>query len=106
MATIQVRIDDDLKEQATFVFENLGIDLSTAIRMFLTKSVSVRGIPFSLNDDDNGRGRIIELLEKISIQSNMNGKGELTLDDINKEISDARKERRERKRNNWKAFMR
>ncbi|MDD7224360.1 MAG: type II toxin-antitoxin system RelB/DinJ family antitoxin, partial [Lachnospiraceae bacterium] len=40
MATtlVQVRIDDELKNQATAVYDALGIDLSTAVRMFLKRS--------------------------------------------------------------------
>lgn len=34
MGMIQLRVDDDLKQQATKVFEELGLDLSTAIRIF------------------------------------------------------------------------
>ena len=50
MATsiIQVRVDDKLKAEATALYEKLGIDLSTAMRMFLKRSVSVNGIPFSM----------------------------------------------------------
>ena len=36
---IQLRIDDKLKTEATDIFEKLGLDLSTAIRIFLTRSV-------------------------------------------------------------------
>ena len=50
MATtlVQVRIDDELKNQATAVYDALGIDLSTAVRMFLKRSVMVNGVPFSM----------------------------------------------------------
>ena len=50
MATsvVQFRVDDDLKEQATEVYEKLGLDLSTALRIFLKRSVAVRGLPFSM----------------------------------------------------------
>ena len=50
MATsiVQFRIDDDLKNQATELYDRLGIDLSTAMRMFLKRSVSVNGIPFAM----------------------------------------------------------
>lgn len=48
MATsiVQFRVDDDLKNEATAVYEKLGIDLSTAMRMFLKRSVMENGIPF------------------------------------------------------------
>ena len=39
MATslLQVRVEDSLKDEAARVFENLGIDTSTAVRMFFEK---------------------------------------------------------------------
>lgn len=50
MATVllQVRIDENLKAQSAKIFENLGIDLSTAVRMFLHRTVTENGIPFSM----------------------------------------------------------
>lgn len=44
---IQVRVDSELKDKATEVFENIGIDIPTAIRMFLKASIRVQGLPFS-----------------------------------------------------------
>lgn len=43
---IQVRVDDQLKKEATDIYEQLGLDLPTAVRMFLKRSVIARGIPF------------------------------------------------------------
>ncbi len=50
MATtvIQVRVDEELKEKATAICDGLGIDLSTAIRMFMKRTVPQNGIPFSM----------------------------------------------------------
>ena len=48
MAIVQFRVDDDLKMKASSVYEKLGIDLSSAIRMFLKRSVMINGIPFSM----------------------------------------------------------
>ena len=44
---IQVRVDSELKDQAAEVFDNIGIDIPTAIRMFLKASIRVQGLPFS-----------------------------------------------------------
>lgn len=46
--TIQVRVDDDLKESADRLFCSLGLDTSTAIRMFLVASMEAGGIPFAV----------------------------------------------------------
>ena len=43
---LQVRVDEKLKQQASEIYEAMGIDLSTAVRMFLLKSVEAGGIPF------------------------------------------------------------
>lgn len=96
MAVLQVRVDDELKSQASAIFEELGMDLSTAIRMFLKKSVSEKGIPFETTLDEKNIefGRLIRRLQKHSEEI---GNSEMTLDEINEEIRLAREERRKRK---------
>ena len=52
---VQIRVDEDLKNEATSIFEQLGLDLPTAFRIFLKKSVEERGIPFSMRvENKNG----------------------------------------------------
>ena len=38
MATLQLRVDDELKKKSDDLFQSLGLDTSTAIRIFLTFS--------------------------------------------------------------------
>ena len=45
---VQLRVDDQLKKEAIELFDKLGLDLSTAIRIFLTRAVKEEGIPFSM----------------------------------------------------------
>jgi DNA-damage-inducible protein J len=45
---LQIRIDRDLKEAADEVFSELGLDATTAVRMFFTKVAKTRSIPFRL----------------------------------------------------------
>lgn len=52
MATIQVRIDSDLKESAEELFDEIGIDTATAIRLFLKQCVNHNSIPFALSATD------------------------------------------------------
>lgn len=51
MAYIQVRIDDALKSDASLVANNLGIDLPTAVRMFLKQMVRENALPFRPSAD-------------------------------------------------------
>ena len=47
-ALIQVRVDRPLKEEVSEIFSSLGIDISTAIRMFFQRCRQDCGIPFAL----------------------------------------------------------
>lgn len=44
---IQVRMDTVLKDQAMEVFDKIGIDMSTAVRMFFKAAVREQRLPFS-----------------------------------------------------------
>jgi addiction module RelB/DinJ family antitoxin len=45
---IQVRIDNTLKQSATDILSELGMDMPNAIRMFLKRIVIERGLPFDV----------------------------------------------------------
>jgi DNA-damage-inducible protein J len=49
-SVIQVRIDKPLKEEVGEIFSSIGLDTSTAIRMFFQRCRAVKGIPFALTD--------------------------------------------------------
>lgn len=93
MATslVQVRIDDDLKNQASEIYEALGIDLSTAVRMFLKRSVMVNGIPFSMiiPKQKSKASKALTALQELSKAAELNGTAEMTLEEINVEIEEA-----------------
>lgn len=46
--TIHIRIDSDLRENASYLLAKLGISTSEAIKMFLNQVVLVRGLPFDV----------------------------------------------------------
>ena len=48
MATIQFRIDDETKAETEEIFEELGINMTTAIKMFLAQVKIEQGIPFGV----------------------------------------------------------
>ena len=51
MPQIAVRVDDDLKKEATAIFNELGLDMTTAVKLFLKQSVLTRSIPFEVKLD-------------------------------------------------------
>ena len=50
--TVQFEIDEEIYREATQVFEDMGIDMSTAIRLFLEKTVEMNGMPFEYDSSD------------------------------------------------------
>ena len=55
MATtnINVRVDTELKQSAEDLFSDLGLNMSSAITMFLRSAVSHDGIPFEVKRTPN-----------------------------------------------------
>ena len=95
MATVlQVRLDDELKTQATMVYDQLGLDLSSAVRMFLKKSVAVNGIPFEVRNESS-RSKAEAALLSMRVAAEENGLSDLTLDEINEIIQKAREARKQ-----------
>lgn len=94
-SVMQVRIDDELKSQASAVYDELGLDLPTAIRMFLKRSVVVGGVPFSMTlpRRDYKAERAVRAMQSLSDAAQKNGTADMTLDEINAEIAAARTDR-------------
>lgn len=45
---LNIRVDEDLKRRAEAIFSELGLNMSTAMNIFLRYSVRYGGIPFEL----------------------------------------------------------
>jgi DNA-damage-inducible protein J len=51
-ALVQTRIDPAIKERAAAVLEELGITVSDAVRILLTRTANEGALPFALTHDD------------------------------------------------------
>ena len=91
-SVIQFRVDDELKAQASAVCDKLGIDLPTALRIFMKRTVLVNGIPFcmTLPKEDYKSDRAVRAMYEQSDLARKNGTADMTLEEINKEIAAAR----------------
>ena len=65
MTTINVRVDENVKKQANALFEELGLDMSTALNLFLRQAISYGGIPFEIRKPNAETLAAIEEVEKI-----------------------------------------
>lgn len=105
---IQVRMDKELKDRVSDIYETVGLDLPTAIRMFFKKSLLVGGLPFdgrittneylinpySQPSDDSARQKAIAAFASMRKQAASVFDHEPTLDEINDIIGEVRTSRR------------
>ena len=75
MSQIAVRVDDDLKKEATAIFNELGLDMSTAVKLFLKQSVLTKSIPFKLALNEYSKDEVEQA--KKDIQRLVNEKSEV-----------------------------
>lgn len=52
MTTITFKVDDEMKKEATELYKSMGLDLSSALRLFIKQSLVTRSIPFVIKADD------------------------------------------------------
>lgn len=50
MEVLEIEIDEDLKEQAEAILREMGLDLETAIILFIKECIRIKGLPFELDD--------------------------------------------------------
>lgn len=48
---LNIRMDKEIKDPAEEIFNELGLNMTTAINVFLRASIRVHGIPFDLKLD-------------------------------------------------------
>ena len=51
ITNINIRVDNEVKVQAQEVFASLGLDMSSAINIFLRQAIRRNGIPFDLSNE-------------------------------------------------------
>lgn len=70
MAQVNFRIDDNIKKGAEQACAEMGLSMTSAINIFLTKVARERRIPFELSADPFYSKSNIEHLEKIVARIN------------------------------------
>lgn len=91
---VQFRVDSELKNEVSEIYNALGMDLPTAFRMFMVRSKMVRGIPFETTLPRNKVTRAEGLAAFEELRRQSADTPEMTLEEINAEITEARKSRR------------
>ncbi len=89
---IQFRTEEASRIKAINICEKLGIDLQTYMRMCIARLIQENGIPFSMNLNDLSENRAIRAMKAASRIAEEHGISDMTLDEINAEISETRKQ--------------
>ena len=74
-STLQVRLDTRLKKDADQFFSAAGLDITTAVRMFLRQVVIRQNIPFDIIAEDPFHSTANQSVLKKSIRQLEAGKG-------------------------------
>lgn len=77
---LNIRIDKNVKESSEKVFDELGLNMTTAINMFLRQVIRVGGIPFEIKCDIPNK----EAIEESIKIANDRSKGYTTIEDLKK----------------------
>ena len=99
---LSIRIDRDLKNEADQIFNEMGMNLTTAITIFVRQAVRQRKIPFeiALNTSHNKGVSLADAqaaAERIWDNAERNGTADMSMDEINEQIKVARAERKARR---------
>lgn len=94
-ATLSMRVDDTLKKKFDMICDDFGFTSTAAITVFMKTVVRERRIPFEIKA--SGREQINkeawEAFLEMRTQAAAAGVQDLTLEEINAEIQNARNER-------------
>lgn len=96
---VNIRIDKDVKKQADLLFNDFGMNFTTAVNAFIRQSLRERAIPFQIRVVDPHRDVLLAEGQKLamSIQNDSvkDGSDDIALDEINAIIAKSRQQRRE-----------
>ena len=64
MATVTARVDENVKKEAKTLFKKMGLNMSTAMNLFLKKCILEQGIPFELKVPNEETLKVLDEVEK------------------------------------------
>lgn len=79
---ISIRMDKDLKQAAESLFEELGMNLSTAFNIFVRQALREGGIPFMISEGRPNKETVSAMLEAERIAKDASVKGYHSVDEL------------------------
>ena len=87
-APTQIRSDSDIKKQASDLFSNLGLDMSSAVNLFLHQCVLRGGIPFSIELPRYNQATLDAMEEARRISRDPSVKGYTSMEELKKALEE------------------
>ncbi len=84
----QVRIDTNIKKEATALFSSLGLDMSSAVNLFLHQCVLRGGLPFAVEMPQYSDKTLSAMAEARRISRDPDVKGYTTMDELKAALDD------------------
>ena len=84
----QIRIDSNIKREATALFSNLGLDMSSAVNLFLHQCVLHGGLPFAVEIPQYSDKTLNAMAEARKISRNPDIKGYSSMEELKAALDD------------------
>lgn len=84
----QIRIDTNIKKQANELFSSLGLDMSSAVNLFLYQCVLRGGIPFSVELPHYSKTTLDAMDEARRISRDSSVKGYSSMEELKKALEE------------------
>lgn len=81
-APTQIRIDSDIKRDATELFSQLGLDMSGAVNLFLHQCVLRGGLPFTVEVPQYNQRTLDAMAEARRISRDSNVKAYTSMEEL------------------------
>lgn len=79
---LNIRTDKEIKEQAEAIFSELGLNMSTALNIFLRKTIKENGIPFDLKLNKLNKDTVMAIDEGRKILYDKNTESYSDIDEL------------------------
>lgn len=83
---VNFRLDKQTKKEAEELFEDLGLNMTTALTMFVKASIREQGIPFEVRRDIPNAETIAAIEEGRRIANDPNVKGYDNMEDLIRDL--------------------
>lgn len=87
---LNIRTDKEIKEKAENIFQELGLNMTTAINMFLRTSIRENGIPFDLKIDAVNDETKLAIEEGRKIADDKTIEGYVSIEELKKALENLR----------------